>query len=207
MDYKNIYFRIKAGYKWGEGMDDEQKADFFTEIQSLFHTAGWSVEKRDSTGSCPSVYKGLSRLYCHPMNISGEVSESLIEQIKDILKNGTTFEHYHTDEYDTIYDMTDEAYQSYLNNNSEQIQAEILKAFTTKRSNLYYDEYNSGRVLQSVGGKWHIHRIQNGENWRRANDLESKVINSIFEDMVSNGTIATSSVKNGKGYRTAKKAA
>lgn len=207
MDYKDIYFRIKAGYKWGEGMEDKQKAAFYAEIQSIFESAGWNITKPKFSGCCPEAHKGISRLYCHPMDISGELAENLVTEVKELLQQGTTFEHYHTDEYETIFDMSDEAYQSYLDENKEQIQADVLKAFTTKRSNLYYDEYNAGRVLESVGKKWHIHRIQNGKNWRQANLLESKLIGSIFQTMVDDGRIVTCGVKNGKGYRTAKKAA
>lgn len=206
MDYKNVYFRIKAGYKWGEGMEGKQKADFFAEIQSLFLKVGWNCEHPNLSGSCPSVHKGLSRLYCHPMNISGEVSESLIEEVRGILKNGTTFEHYCTDEYDTIYDMPDEVYQSYLDEKREQIKADVINAFITKRSNLYYNEYNAGEVLAKVSKKWHIHRIQKGENWRQANMIESKFIGGIFQKLIDDGHILTSKVKNGKGYRTDKKA-
>ena len=206
MDYKNIYFRIEAGYKWGKGMEDEQRNAFFEEIQTLFENSGWRIEMPKSSSSCPEAHNGLSSLYCHPMEVSGVLAENLIEQVKDILKNGTTFKHYHTDEYETIYDMPDEEYQAYLDKNSEQIQADVLKAFTTKRSNLYYNEYNAGRVLESVGSKWHIHRIQNGKNWRQANMLESKLIGGIFQKLINDGHILTSKVKNGKGYRTDKKA-
>ena len=207
MDYKDIYFRIKAGYNWGEGMQEEQKIAFFTEIQLLFEGAGWIVAKDDISRHCPTLHKGLSRLYCHPMNISGELAEDLIEEVASILKLGETFKHYATDEYETIRDMPNDIYQAYLDENIEQITADILNAFTTKRRNLYYDEYNTGKVLAKVSKEWHIHRIQNGENWRQANKLESKVINDIFQKLVQIGYIVSGKVKNGNGYRTNKKAA
>jgi hypothetical protein len=207
MDYKNIYFRIEAGYKWGAGMEEDKRAAFFSEVRTLFELGGWAVEEKEHSGSCPVVCNGLSRLYCHPMEISGELAENLVEQVKDILLKATTFKHYATDEYETIYDMTDETYQAYLNKNKEQIQSEILNSFITKRINLCYDEYDAGRILNRIGNKWHIHRIQNGKNWRQADMPESIIINSIFDSMVNDGRIMTCKTKNGKGYRTAKKAA
>ena len=207
MTYKNVYFRVDAGYKWGEGMDAIPKAAFYDEIKTLFERAGWVAKNPEFSCSCPTVHKGLSSLYCHPMQLSGVIDETLISEINEILINGKTFKHRCTDEFETIRDMSDEDYRAYLDGNRDQIRNDIAKIFKTKRNNLFYDENNAGKLLNSVGEKWHIHRIQNGENWRQANRIEAEIISDIFRKMIADGVIVESETKNGKGYRTAKRAA
>lgn len=207
MDYKNVYFRIEAGYRWGEGMDDIKKAAFYTEVKTLFESAGWCVVSHEHNGSCPVVQKDLSSLYCHPMEISGVIAINLIDEVKGLLGNGLTFNHYNTDEYDTIIEMSDDEYRAYLDGNRKAIRRDIIDAFKTKRSNLYISQSNANAIFNAVCRKWHIHRIQSGRNWRDANIIEAELIYRLFQELLEEEHIVEGAIKSGTGYRTAKNAA
>ena len=207
MEYQNVHFRIQAGYKWGEGMDKDKVDAFYSEIKTLFEEANWTVKHQGGHGVCPTVQNGLSYLYCHPMDISGVVEKDAIDSVESVLKSGKTFKHYNTDVYDTIIDMSDAAYSEHLNKHLIDIRSDIVKAFKTKRSNLFYDENNAGKLLNSVGEKWHIHRIQSGDHWRQANKIESELVSCLFQGLLEDGVVVEGKTKRGKAYRTAKSAA
>ena len=54
--YHHVYFRLNAGYKWGEGMSPDKTDKFFDEITKLFLKSGWTVkEVRRDYGNIPRV--------------------------------------------------------------------------------------------------------------------------------------------------------
>ena len=206
MEYKNVYFRIQSGYKWGEGMERDKVDAFYSEVKTLFEEAKWTVKDHGGHGVCPTVQNGLSYLYCHPMDISGVVGKDAIDSVESVLKSGKTFKHYNTDVYDTIIDMSDAAYSEHLNKHLADIRSDIIEAFKTKRSNLYIQEFNIGSVLSKVCHKWQIYRIQNGDKWRDKDSIVHRVVSELFSELVDDGLIVSGDLaKGGKGYRTVKK--
>lgn len=41
--YRNVYFRLDSGYKWGSGMPEERLNDFRNEINKLFKDNGYTI--------------------------------------------------------------------------------------------------------------------------------------------------------------------
>lgn len=197
--YKDIHFRLESGYKWGEGMPQEQSESFHEEIKRLFVEAGWEIRGKKFNSSCLEAWKGESRLYLHPMDASGEVEISLIKEVEQILSKGTTFKHYHTDDYRELFDMNDEDYKQWLENNKENIKRDLLESFKTPRSNLYI--IDTSGVVQNVKEKYHINRLRNHIG-RSSSDMEWGYTTDILREMVNEGVFVTAETKNGTGYRT-----
>jgi hypothetical protein len=191
---------LKAGYKWGSGMSKETSIAFHNELNQLFINAGWEIKENRS--SCPEAWKGKNNLYLHPMNASGVVQEDLIPEVEKILSTGKTFEHYHTDVYDIIYDMTDEEYTDRLNCQKDDIRRDLLEAFKTKRCNLYIT--NTGGVISNVKQKYYIKRLSRCMV-QSSNDIEWAYVANLFNEMVDEGCFVTANTKSGIGYRTATK--
>ena len=57
--YIDTYFRIEAGYVWGEGMDEKACRRFYDEIILLFVRSGWTVVPH-SIGNTVDVVNGKS---------------------------------------------------------------------------------------------------------------------------------------------------
>lgn len=199
MNYRNVHFRLESGYRWGIGLDQSKSEEFHEEINNLFIDAGWEIKQKEFSCACPEAEKGKNRLYLHPMDASGELQEDMVSEVEEILSKGKTFKHYHTDIYEILYDMSDEEYQSWLNERKENIEKDILEAFATKRKNLFIT--NTSGVIQNVKEKYHLPRVQQHIN-RSSNDIEWKYTRDIFEQMIKRGKFAIAETKNGLGYRT-----
>jgi hypothetical protein len=192
--YKNVYFRIESHYM----RSDENRPAFYEEIQNLFMEAGWEIKERYSSGSCPDAIKGKNRLYIHPQSASGPVEEELITVVEGLLSKGTTFKHYHTDVYETLYDLTDEEYMARLEQKKEQIEADLLKALRTKRKNLLIT--GTWDVFSGLSGKHRIPRLSAyGKSW----DIEFRFTQELFQKLLDNHKIVTANTKHGIGYRAA----
>lgn len=88
--YKYIRIKIEAGYEWGRGWSSEQAQEFYPEIKSIFNELGFTEKKEEFEISCagPTMEKGFSNLYIHPMEITGALDENLIKTVCDKLKSG-----------------------------------------------------------------------------------------------------------------------
>lgn len=200
MDYRSIHFRLESGYKWGEGMEENKTNDFYDDITNLFKSCGWEIKGKRSFSSCPVVTKDKNSLYLHPMDASGELQEDLITEVEEILSKGKTFTHFQTNICEILYDMSDEEYQKYLDENKNQIESDILNAFKTKRKNLYVVQSNA--VISNIKEKYHIQRIKE-HICRSSDDIEWRYVSKIFNQLVNDNKIIVAKTKGGNGYRTA----
>lgn len=201
--YRDMHFYLESGYKWGEGMSASDSERFTAEIISLFEKAGWAVKKPSMSGACPEVTKGWSELYLHPMDASGAVAEDLLDEVAEILSNGTTFTATGERDCGRLYNWTDDEYLAYLEERREEIEYKILRALQTKRSNLYCNGSVWGGALERVYNTEHVQRV-NSHIGRSSNDVDVKYIERVRDELVAEGKIATAQTRIGLAYRTQK---
>jgi len=89
--YKKAYFFIKAGYVWGKGMSPEKNAIFEEEIRRILSDLGFINWTKSGSGSAWTGYRGIEKLYCHPMDLVGPVKPESIPEIVEALKQANTF--------------------------------------------------------------------------------------------------------------------
>ena len=82
--YFNTQFRIEAGYEWGKGMPEYKTRLFYNDIILAFVRRGWTVEPIRCS-NCVYVIKEKTRLYVHPMELTGACKEEHVEEVKTIL--------------------------------------------------------------------------------------------------------------------------
>lgn len=201
--YRDMHFYLESGYKWGEGMPREQSEAFTKEIVSLFEAKGWAVKKPTISGGCPEVTKGWSELYLHPMDASGAVAEDLLDEVAEILDSGTTFAATGERDCGRLYNWTDEEYLAYLEERREDIERKILRALTTKRSNLYANGSVWGGALKRVYDTEHVQRVCSHIG-RCSDDVDIKYIEQVRDDLVEQGKLVTAQTRIGLAYRTQK---
>jgi hypothetical protein len=194
--YVKCYFRIEAGYKWGKGMDDNLLKEFNKELVEIFKPLGFKVKEPEFSNCSIEVWRGAENLYCHPMNLSGEIKKENIKEIEIAIKNAKTFSFRCVDTYDEMLNYTTDEFILELTINRGIIEKDILEMFKTKRSNLY----------KSISPLWdyktNIKFFRDDLDLKR---IEREYINSIFETLRIGGQIKESQNKEMKIYRTINK--
>ena len=199
--YFKTHFRIESGYKWGEGMEPDQRDRFFSEMMDLFAKAGWEVYPPDRPSSCPTVRKGGSELYCHPMELSGPCEEHLQEEVHTLLNFAETCRLLSTEVKGQVYDISDEQYSKALESVKRDIEKEIIGAFRTKNKMQYYPGYYD--KLDEVADRYHVKTLTRSLIIS-SDDPHIKYVKGVFQELLQQGKIiCKANETHGKMYRAA----
>lgn len=155
-EYVNVYFRMETkGYEYPSfSFTEEDRKAFDLEVTEVFTSLGWKCEEKAYGGSCATWHKGKQHLYLHPQNFSGEVLKNEVKQIAQALGKRNTFYLRWVDLYETVYDMTDQEYESALFQKDEEIKnATLEKCKTTRTSKFYYTSDVIRRFCDKYGLK------------------------------------------------------
>lgn len=131
-----------------EAREESEKAceAYYSEVVELLKAEGWTLRKeRYGVGDCPQMVKGTQYLYCHPQDISGQVTPADIETLEAKIKALTSCKFYKTDNYGDIIVTTSESdeKQLYRDIYPEGIGDIVKEVISTKRCNLYKDVFES----------------------------------------------------------------
>ncbi len=202
MLYKKVWFRLDRNGYDSSGWKDSLFANRFKcEITELFKNDGWTLKNPlacESYGSCSEMQKGLQELYIHPTAASGIVIATDIPHIETVLSAAQSFRHYHTDIYEDYVVMPDDEYLRHLEGRREEVIKDILERFKTKRRNLYFCGPDA---LDGIYKKYRVKRVGMQD---KLHDLESLFIFDVFRDLLEQGLIRTTKIRNHDSYRTAK---
>jgi hypothetical protein len=192
MKLRNVYFIINSGYVWGHGLSKEQYEKFDGEMRHLFTKAGFEIIENKPVGNCPYFVKGKTKLYSHPMELSGCCDESQIEEIKEILSKGKTFRHYHTDIYEEIFDLDEEQELEYYSSKyGTTIQKTLMDLFQTDNENLFkYKNYEMRRLAESIAVKTVLHTIGTSDS-----DPSFQYVREEYKKLVDKGLLIETTEK------------
>ena len=183
--YIKTYFRIEAGYEWGNGMSEKKMKIFYDEIHRLFLNAGWTIMCHNIGNTC-DVINDKTKLYVHPQELSGPCEESLIPVVEKILSQGTSFRYKATDKYDILEDLTPEEIKTRYGQETEKIDKLILESFTTKKNNLFKNRLD---VLFYVAGKIKIKTITDNLTVLTNCCAEYEAVSERYQKLLSQGKI------------------
>ncbi len=124
--FKKVYFRIEAGYVWGKGIDKSIEDKFNQELKEIFPKLGFSLKEKRISCSADEYVRGHERLYCHPMDLNGELLAETIEIVKEEIKDRKTFKVRGVDIYDNFYLYSDEEFSELLEKKREIIENKII---------------------------------------------------------------------------------
>ena len=194
-EYVNAYFRINTPtYDPHKRWNEEDIARFDAESTAVFDALGWIVSEPRSSGGCATVRKGKSHLYLHPQEFSGEVLKNEVAAIAEALTGAKTFSLRWVDLYETVYDMTDEAYIAYLDGQRERIRTEILKSSVTTRRSKFYRDYD---VACHVAAIVRLRRIGEDDGRHGGAGKTANYIIGVIEQLIAEGYLATATSRNG----------
>lgn len=146
-EFANVHFRIDVPTYRSQFNSEEDRERFGAEVGAVFRSMGWISENPKYSGSCVTVRKGKAHLYLHPQDFSGELQKNEIGAVARMLEKHQTFSLRWVDVYETVHDMSDEAYYTYLDTQKEVIRAEILAESRTMRRYLFFRDYDTERAL------------------------------------------------------------
>ena len=143
--YLETYFRVEAGYVWNKGYSDEQGQRFRDEVVGILSPLGFGNWKRlqDRHGGCPECWRGAERLYCHPMNISGELIDKHIAVVEEALRKASSFQVKAVDTYKQFLNYTAEELLRELNACREGISKAMFDSYRTKNRYRYIGFHTS----------------------------------------------------------------
>lgn len=202
-EYCKVYFRIECpAYMQGEYPcnfdDDKDRVSFRKEVRAILENLGWYFS---SDYSCEPA-KGKSHLYIHPQNISGEMLKKEVRQLAEAFENNQTFYLRWVDIYDTVFDITDEEYNTYLETKKEEIINLVLKSSVTKRTNKYFYIYN---VAKFVADKIRLIRIGDNDGRNYGVGYTAKYIIEVIDRLVKDGYLIKAEQNNNVYIRTINK--
>lgn len=132
----HLLFSLESGYEWGKGLSHEKTDAFYKEIKEKFHGEGFDTDRTGCTSQAMYLVKGKTRLYVHPMEISGYCETLHIPQITAILKKGgRTFRLVKDTIAEEVYSFTDEEELEYYRARyGTCIHRNILDAFSNRHA-------------------------------------------------------------------------
>lgn len=188
----DVCFNIESGYVWGRGMYKAESDAFHKEIRELFTRAGYRIIEPTVSGAGIEVEKGFTKLYCHPMELSGRCEENHIAEVETLLSTATVFKYKGSRVYGKIFPFTQEQEMEYYRNNCEKkILLELEMIFTLPPDRYrYVDEQ-----LETLEPKYGI-QVLNPEG----NSPECHIrdyINTLYRRLVSENRIIEKTKKLG----------
>lgn len=200
--YLHTYFRIEAGYVWGQGMSKEAGDTFDAEIREILGALGFTPKHiRDGSGSCTVMQRGKESLYCHPMDLSGYVLEPSIPEIEAAISKARTFKIRKIDSVHTAFDYSAEQMTARLEELRPALEENALRCFTTARKNL-------GKTMPLDA--W-LEWLRSHSDWMRDSDNDKTAKEWLWKTLA--GLVETGKIKvigknkfNAEIYRTVKAA-
>lgn len=199
--YINVHFRIDC-----PTFDYHGNFENATDLEN-FQREAKSVLARfgvmESSGYESERAGIIQHLYIHPQDISGAVKMRDVKLIAEALNACKTLSVRWVDVYEEVYDISEEEFIERLDAQKQAIKADLLQAYTTKRSNLYIVPSAFSGPENALGKKYHIFR-RNCQGYQDGACYQYMV--DIREELIADGLIVSADTKHGIGYRTAKQA-
>ena len=183
-EYASVYFRVECHAYNGYCFSSEEDFNAFcNEKWKVFESIGWKCDRPDERGICMEVVKDKANLYLHPQSFSVIVLKRDVKEIAEALQKNNTFELNWVDIYETVYDITDEDYDKYLETRRDDARKLLFaKSHTTRTYNYRIRDY----VIESVGKRIQLPRI----GCRSVYDVNigaKNFINKCIDEMIKEG--------------------
>lgn len=162
-EYVKVYFRINTpSYHYNNGFDTEDNRNKWnTEANNLIKSfgiledCGYAVEHNKDK---------QAYLYAHPQDISGVVLKNDVRKIAKAISNMNLSSIRWVDLYETVYVISDDEYEEYLDGKQEEIRKALFEKSSTTRTTKYYNVYD---VVRHIAKAVKLNRLglNDGENY------------------------------------------
>ena len=153
---------------------------------------GWEI---DDSSFCMTIRKGKAHLYLHPQDFSGIVLKNDIKRIAEALDDRGTFTIRWVDIYETVYDISDEEYNAYLETRHNELRKLLFECCKTKRTNRYWFRHD---IIDGLGRKFRLPLVDCRSVYD-SNSQADEFINRVIDELEKEGYLVTIS-QNGFDY-------
>lgn len=187
-EYVSIYFQMETkGFGYPSFyLDEESRQLFELELSEVFTKLGWSYKTKVNRGVCSTWINGNSHLYMHPQTFSGEVLKNDVKRIAESLQNRDMFTLRWVDLRSTVYDITDDEYERYLDTKADEICTDLFTNFTTTRRTKFYRAFD---VCKTLADKYRLKRINDKDGLYDGKGKTSEFILKVVNKMIEDNTI------------------
>ena len=187
MDYGNeyvrVYFRIDTpSYHYEKGFSSTEDRDSWnTEASNLISSFGIM---EDSGYKVDNGKEKCAYLYAHPQNISGVVLKNDVQKIAEAISNMKLSSICWVDLYETVYVISDNEYQEYLDGRKDEIRKALFEKSATTRTTKYCAAFD---VARNIAGIVRLNRLghNDGKNYGSGQTIE--YILKVADEMIEEG--------------------
>lgn len=153
-EYVNVYFRIDTPlYDCSYGFhSEEDRKKWHTEVSKLIKSFGIT----EDCGYDERSKEKCAYLYAHPQSISGVILKNDVKRIAEAISNMELSSIRWVDLYETVYIISNNEYEEYLNGKREEIRKVLFEKSATTRTTKYYSLFD---VARSLAGKFRLNRL------------------------------------------------
>lgn len=161
-EYVSVYFRINTPSYNYIGFDTEKnrnkwniEASNLIESFGILEDCGYTVEHSKDK---------RAYLHAHPQEISGVVLKNDVRKIAEAISNMELSSIRWVDLYETVYVISDEEYEEYLDGKQEEIRKALFENSSTTRTTKYYNAFD---VAKYIAGMVRLNRLglNDGKNY------------------------------------------
>ena len=195
-EYVSVYFRIDTPLYDDciyDFKSDEDGEKWHAETSELIKSFGVM------DGSIYDIERSKEKqayLYAHPQSISGVILKNDVKRIAEAISKMELSSIWSVDLYETVYVISDNEYEEYLNGRRDEIRKELFVESATPRITKYYNAFD---IARSLADKFRLNRlgINDGKNYGSGQTI--KYILNVADEMIEEGLLK-SFEQNGEKY-------
>lgn len=183
-EYVSVYFRIDTPLYNDciyDFKSDEDSEKWHAETSELIKSFGVM------DGSIYDIERSKEKqayLYAHPQSISGVIRKNDVKRIAEAISKMELSSICWVDLYETVYVISDNEYEEYLNRKRNEIRKELFVESATPRITKYYNAFD---IARSLADKFRLNRlgINDGKDYGSGQTI--KYILNVANEMIEEG--------------------
>lgn len=181
-EYVNVYFNIDTpSYINFNFPTTEDRNKWKEEASKLIASCGIM---EDSGYKVENGKEKCAYLYAHPQQISGVVLKNDVKKIAEAISKMELSSIRWVDLRETVYVISDNEYNKYLDGKKEEIRKELFEKSATTRTTKYYAAFD---VAVHIAGKVRLNRLglNDGKNYSGGQTID--YILNVADEMIEEG--------------------
>lgn len=181
-EYVKVYFNIDTPtYDYNNSWRKEEREAWRKEISNLIASFG-IIE--DSGFKVENGKEKCAYLHAHPQQISGVILKNDVKKVSEAINNMELSSIRWVDLRETVYVISDNEYQEYLNGRKEEIRKALFEKSATTRTNKYCAAFD---VARHIAGIVRLNRLglNDGKNYGSGQTIE--YILNVADEMITEG--------------------
>lgn len=182
-EYVKVYFNIDTPtYDYRNGWKTTEERETWDKEASNLITSFGIIE--DSGYKVNNGKEKCAYLYAHPYQISGVILKNDVKKVAEAISNMKLSSIRWVDLHETVYNISDNEYEEYLNGKKDQIRKELFEKSATTRTNKYYAVFD---VARSIANIVRLNRLglNDGRNYGSGQTVEH--ILKVADEMIAEG--------------------